>query len=70
MFMTISEQIINIRKTAGLSQAEIAKHLGLTAGAICNYEKGRRPIRAVDFEKIKALALIKQVETAGGVVRP
>lgn len=52
---TIPEQIISIRKAAGLSQAVIAAHLGLTTGAICNYEKGRRPIRATDFEKIKAL---------------
>ena len=53
--MTISEQIINIRRETNKSQKEIAAILGVTAGAICNYEKGRRPIRAADFEKIKQL---------------
>lgn len=52
---TVSEQLINIRKKAGLSQADVAGLLKLTAGAICNYEKGRRPIRAHDFEKLKQL---------------
>ncbi|MDD3088739.1 MAG: helix-turn-helix transcriptional regulator [Candidatus Omnitrophica bacterium] len=54
--MTIPEQITSIRKAMGYSQEEIGNILGLTAGAICNYEKGRRPIRAEDFEKIKALS--------------
>ena len=53
--MTISEQIIAIRKAAGVSQVDLARMLGLTPGAVCNYEKGRRPIRAHHFEKIKAL---------------
>jgi transcriptional regulator with XRE-family HTH domain len=52
---TVSQQLINIRKRAGLSQADIASILSLTPGAICNYEKGRRPIRANDFEKLKRL---------------
>ena len=50
---TISEQLINLRKSAGVTQMEIAEHIGKTIGAICNYEKGRRPIRASDFERIK-----------------
>jgi transcriptional regulator with XRE-family HTH domain len=58
---TIPEQIINIRKATGLSQVALATVLGMTAGALCNYEKGRRPIRATDFERIKAL-----VNTKGG----
>jgi transcriptional regulator with XRE-family HTH domain len=51
----IHEQIVAIRKACGLSQKELGDLLGKTAGAICNYEQGRRPIRATDFEKIKQL---------------
>ena len=53
--LTVSQQLIEIRKRAGLSQVEVASILDMTAGAICNYEKGRRPIRANDFEKLKRL---------------
>jgi len=56
----IPEKITKIRKAAGLSQKALGIILGLTAGAVCNYEKGRRPIRANDFEKIEALAGKKQ----------
>jgi len=52
---SIPEQIVKLRKKAGLSQKDIADHLGKTVGAICNYEKGRRPIRAEDYLKIKEL---------------
>jgi transcriptional regulator with XRE-family HTH domain len=61
---TIPEQIVNIRKAAGLSQAALAAILKLTPGALCNYEKGRRPIRATDFEKIKLLFPDKAGEKA------
>jgi transcriptional regulator with XRE-family HTH domain len=61
--MTIPEQITSIRKATGYSQVEIGNILGLTAGAICNYEKGRRPIRAEDFEKIKALLKKNQTDS-------
>lgn len=53
---SIPERITMLRKAAGLTQVELAALLGLTTGAICNYEKGRRPIRADAFEKIKTLA--------------
>lgn len=51
--VNIAEQIIKIRKESGLSQKELGALIGKTAGAICNYEKSRRPIRANDLEKIK-----------------
>jgi len=56
---SIPEQIREIRRAAGLSQAELAGMLGLTTGAICNYEKGRRPIRAEAWEKVKSLQSLK-----------
>ena len=65
---SISEQITTIRKAAGVSQEELAALLGKTTGAICNYEKGRRPIRATDFEKIKIYC--SQVSTGQGAKRP
>ena len=53
--MTIPEQITKIRKAAGYSQEALGALIGVSKGAICNYEKGRRPIKAIDFEKIKEL---------------
>jgi len=53
--MTIPEQIKSIRQATGITQEAIGILIGKTGAAICNYEKGKRPIRAVDFEKIKEL---------------
>jgi transcriptional regulator with XRE-family HTH domain len=53
--ITIPEKISYIRKVNGLSLKAVGAILGKTAGAICNYEKGRRPIRAVDLEKLELL---------------
>ena len=50
---TIPEILTQIRTSAGLTQGDIGAIIGKTAGAICNYEKGRRDIKASDFEKIK-----------------
>lgn len=50
---SIPEQLIDMRKAKGATLKNIADLLQLTIGAVCNYEKGRRPIRATDFEKIK-----------------
>lgn len=52
--MTIPEQLKRLRKSAKLTQKETGRIIGVEGGAICNYEKGRRPIRAEDFEKIKS----------------
>jgi len=54
---SIPEQLIQLRKKANATQKEVAGIVGLTVGAICNYEKGRRPIRANDLEKIKEYLL-------------
>jgi transcriptional regulator with XRE-family HTH domain len=62
---TIPDKLVKMREGAGLSQKEIARVVGLTIGAICNYEKGRRQIRARDFEIIQkhCLQKIKDLST-------
>jgi len=52
---TISERILDVRRRKKLSQRELGDVIGVTAAAICLYEKGRRPIRARDLEKLEAL---------------
>lgn len=54
---TISEKLVTLRKESGATQEEVAIQINRTIGAICNYEKGRRPIRAEHFEKIKKYCL-------------
>lgn len=54
MQKSIPKQIQQLRKESGLSLEEFGAIIGKTAGAICNYEQGRRPIRAVDLEKLRA----------------
>ena len=38
----IAQRIIMLRKRLGLTQAELAKQLNITASALGNYEQGRR----------------------------
>lgn len=42
MIQAIGKRIAMLRRKAGLSQATLAKQLGLSAGAIGMYEQGRR----------------------------
>jgi len=67
---SIPEQLIKLRKDANVTQKEIAEVIGLTVGAICNYEKGRRPIRANDLEKIKEHCLKKGTSEGASVPGP
>lgn len=36
------EALINIRKSKGLSQQDVADYLGISRQAYCNYENGKR----------------------------
>lgn len=47
------EQLIQLRKAAGLSQYELARQLKMTRSALGNYEMGERE---PDFETTKKLA--------------
>ena len=47
-----SENLIYLRKRNGLTQADLAKALGISRGAICMYETGKRVPRLEDMEAI------------------
>ena len=40
--MTFAERLRITRKECKLTQKEVAKALGITEGAYCSYEKGKR----------------------------
>lgn len=48
-----SEILTSLRKEKGLTQAELAKQLGLSASAIGNYEQGTR---TPDYETLELIA--------------
>ncbi len=39
---SIAGKLVNLRSKKNISQAEVAKSLGLTKAAICQYETGQR----------------------------
>lgn len=65
--------LVAARKTAGLTQRELAKRIGRTYSVITNVERGERQVDVVDFIAIaRALgiddaALIRRVAEAIGV---
>ena len=48
----------SLRKTNNLSQAEVAKKLGITQQAYANYERG---VRQADYETLSKLSAIFDV---------
>lgn len=48
-----NEILVSLRKEKGLTQAELAKQLGLSASAIGNYEQGTR---TPDYETLELIA--------------
>lgn len=74
--LTLSSLLVTIRDCDGLSQAELARRLGVSKSHLCDIEKGRKtvsPERAARFatelgyseEQFVRLALQQQVELAG-----
>ena len=74
--MTFASTLRMIRETDELSQAEVARRVGVTRAHICDIEKGRKlvsPERAARFAKVLGygpeqfvrLALQDQVQAAG-----
>ena len=50
----IGARLVQLRKEAGLTQQEVAGHLGMTKGTVSNYEQGLRspsPDALVKFAK-------------------
>jgi len=43
---TSTGQAAEVRQAAGLSQADVAKVLGVTTSAVCRWERGQRTPRA------------------------
>ena len=54
--MEVGEKIRKLRKTAGLSQVELAGMLGVSKQSLYKYETG--VVRNIPFEKIEKLAQI------------
>ncbi len=48
----IGQRVRAAREMAGLSQDELARVIGRTPSAISNYERGTRPLSAVDLARI------------------
>ena len=51
---TLGEKIFELRKQKGLSQAELARQLNITASALCRWEKGGRTPSEEDLESMAA----------------
>lgn len=49
---TFSDRLKSLREEHGLSQIQLAKALGMSNGAIGNYESGQRKPRYEDLENI------------------
>lgn len=58
--MTANEKLINIRHELGLSQAELAKIIGVHRGTLSNWELGR----PIPLEKQKLIAKRLNISTA------
>lgn len=51
----LSAQVLQIREQLGLTQRELAKHLGVSAAAVAHWELGSRPISEPTFRLLKLL---------------
>jgi transcriptional regulator with XRE-family HTH domain len=40
----ITEALVEARKVAGLTQRQLAEHLGVTQATVANIERGKRPL--------------------------
>lgn len=55
IYFELGEIIKIYRERANLSKIDVAKHLGVTAATITNYEKGRTPLTYKKILKFKQL---------------
>ena len=74
--LRLGDLLVSIRLGEGISQAEVARELGVSRAHLCDIEKGRKtlsPARAAEFARILGygeaqfvrLALQEQLEQAG-----
>lgn len=61
MMLNFKEKLIELRKEKNMTQDDLAKKMGVSRSAICNYEKG---IREPSFETLEAFADIFNVSIA------
>lgn len=59
--MKVAMRILRAREARGLTQEELAKILGVTAGTVCAWETGRHGIRV---GRLKAVARALEVEVS------
>lgn len=61
--MGFTENLIAARKSAGMTQKQVAELVGVTKSTYCNYEKGKR---APDVERLKRIA--NTLNTSGDIL--
>ncbi len=60
-------ELILLRLRAGLKQYQLAQLLGVPQTALCDWERGRRPVSPEVAQRIReALATVRPKETAYG----
>ena len=57
--LSIAEQIVRLRKQAGLTQAQLAKKIGTTASAISRYENS-------EYDRYELRTLMRITRACGG----
>lgn len=64
--------LVGARKTAGMTQAELARKLGRPQSYVSKYERGERRLDVIEFLDVAAaietdpVELLRQVEKRGG----
>lgn len=51
----LAERIKEVRKTSGLTQAEVAEHLGISRPSVAQIEAGRRKVSSLELDRIAYL---------------
>ena len=68
MGLTTNQRIRNLRKDKGLSQATVAKELGVSRPAYINIEKGRKELTLSQFKKLAAILRVEPNALQAGII--
>ena len=60
--MQIGEKIKNYRKTAGLTQEQVADYLDVSTPAVNKWEKGVSPTKGYQKQSMKHLLALKELQ--------